>query len=74
MSKKEKLIPKKSPCGRHSPFDGSWWEFDGRGIALARVCQHCCGAVLATFRKEILTPYTATDVDEPIEVDDDHAA
>lgn len=67
-------MAKKSPCGRHDPFDGSWWEFDGRGIALARVCKLCCQRVLATYRAEILVPYTAADVDEAIEADDDHAA
>lgn len=57
-------------CGRHTVGDGSWWEFDGRGIALARVCQRCRDDRLAVFRAVILGGYTQADVDEPIESDD----
>lgn len=45
----------------------SWWEHDGQGIPLARVCERCRKAVLAKFRPEILRHYTQNDVDEPIE-------
>lgn len=48
----------------------SWWEHDARGIPLARVCDKCCDAVLATYRPEILTGYNESDVDEPIEGDE----
>ena len=47
----------------------SWWEHDARGIPLARVCDKCCEAVLATYRPEILSGYSQADVDEPIEDD-----
>jgi len=47
----------------------SWWEHDGQGIPLARVCDKCCEAVLATYRPEILSGYDQNDVDEPIEDD-----
>jgi hypothetical protein len=45
----------------------SWWEYDARGIELARVCDKCVDAKLAKYRPEILTGYTQADVDEPIE-------
>lgn len=57
-------------CGRHAVGDGSGWEFDGRGLALARVCQRCRDDRFANFRSEILGRYTEADVDEPIESDD----
>jgi hypothetical protein len=50
--------------------EDSWWEHDGRGIPLARVCDKCYEAVLATYRPEILTGYNESDVDEPIEGDE----
>jgi hypothetical protein len=48
----------------------SWWEYDGQGIELARVCALCVDTVLAKYRPEILQPYTQADVDEPIEPED----
>jgi len=42
-------------------------EYDGQGIYLCRVCDRCEREKLATFRPEILRPYTQADVDEPIE-------
>lgn len=45
----------------------SWWEYDGQGIPLCRVCDKCEKAALARYRPEILTHYTQADVDEPIE-------
>lgn len=50
--------------------EDSWWEHDARGIPLARVCDKCYEAVLATYRPEILTGYSQADVDEPIEGDE----
>lgn len=41
-------------CTFHTKFDGSWWEFDARGIALARVCVNCRSKKLAKYRPEIL--------------------
>lgn len=50
--------------------DPSWWECDGQGITLARVCAKCRAQKLSGFRPEILRPYTQADVDEPIEPED----
>jgi len=47
----------------------SWWEHDGRGIPLARVCNKCCEAVLAQYDPKILEFYSQSDVDEQIEDD-----
>lgn len=51
----------------HTKGDGSWWEHDAQGIPLCRVCDKCRKAKLARYRPEILTGYTQTDVDEPID-------
>ena len=57
--------------GRHEcDRDNSWWEYDGRGIELCRVCSECVDVKLARYRPEILEYYTQADVDEPIEEDD----
>jgi len=48
----------------------SWWEYDGRGIPLVRVCSDCQERKLKTFRPEILEFYTEDDVDERIEPDE----
>jgi hypothetical protein len=45
----------------------SWWEYDGQGIELAKVCDRCVTFRLAQYRPEILAGYTQADVDEPIE-------
>ena len=50
-------------------YDGSWWENDGRGIPLTRVCGKCRKAKLAKYRPEILNYYTQADCDEQIEED-----
>lgn len=52
-------------CDRHR----SWWEHDYQGIPLARVCEKCRDAKLAGYRPEILTGYSQSDVDEPIDPD-----
>ena len=44
----------------------SWWEYDGQGIPLARVCDKCVDAVLAKYNPLVLGHYTQSDVDEPI--------
>jgi len=51
---------------RHENTD-SWWVNDAQGIPLARVCERCIDAKLATYRPEILSGYSQADVDEPIE-------
>jgi len=56
------------PCGSGKL---SWWEFDGRGIPLTRVCEVCREQKLAKYRPEILNRYyTQADVDERIEEDE----
>lgn len=52
----------------HTKHDGSWWEYDARGIELARVCKVCKPHKLAKYRPDVLTNpnYTA---DEPFEED-----
>ena len=47
----------------------SWWEYDGQGIPLCRVCDTCRTAKLSRYRPEILRHYDQRDVDEPIEPD-----
>jgi len=49
--------------------DASWWEYDGRGIPLCRVCDTCRKVKLSKYRPEILQYYTEQDVDEQIEAD-----
>jgi hypothetical protein len=50
-------------CNRND----SWWEHDGRGIPLCRVCDKCREVKLSKYRPEILEYYTQHDVDEQIE-------
>jgi len=52
---------------KHTKGDGSWWEYDGRGIPLTRVCNRCREARLSRYRPEILAWYSQADVDEQIE-------
>jgi hypothetical protein len=49
------------------PDGYSWPEYDAQRIYLCRVCEVCEEAKLARYRPEILTGYTQSDVDEPIE-------
>lgn len=55
------------PCGSGK---SSWWEKDGIGIPLCRVCDDCRKSKLSKFRPEILVPYTQADVYETIEEED----
>jgi hypothetical protein len=48
----------------------AWWEYDGNGIPLAKVCRKCVDETLAKYKPEILTGYDQSDVDEPIEGDE----
>ena len=54
------------PCPNHTKYDGSWWEFDARGIEIARVCDKCRAQKLAKYRPEVLTD-PGYEADEPIE-------
>lgn len=57
-------------CDEHTKGDGvSWWEYDGRGIPLCRVCEKCVDAKLDRYDPKILSYYTQADVDEQIEED-----
>jgi hypothetical protein len=56
-------------CKMHSRGDGSWWEYDARGIELCRVCDKCKAAKLAGYRHEVLTD-SQYEADEPIEPED----
>ena len=47
----------------------SWWEFDARGIPLARVCSKCRAVALKAYRIEILLNSNYV-CDEPIEAED----
>ena len=48
--------------------DGSWWEYDARGIELARVCDRCKAEKLAPYRREVLTDANYSH-EEPIDDD-----
>lgn len=52
------------PCGSGQD---SWWEHDGRGIPLCRVCPDCEEEKLAQYNPVVLGYYDENDVDEPIE-------
>jgi hypothetical protein len=61
-----------NPNGEHAciggiPAEGSWWEYDARGVPLCRVCDVCRKEKLSHYRPEILRGYTQDDVNEPIE-------
>ena len=56
------------PCSCGSEQD-SWWEYDARGIPLARVCEDCKEKKLSGYRKDVLDNPNY-DADEPIEGDD----
>lgn len=56
----------KCPCGSGRE---SWWEYDARGIPLARVCDKCRKTKLAGYRREVLTNPNY-EADEPIESED----
>ncbi len=45
------------------------WEYDARGIELCKACSKCRKKKLSGYRREILTGYDQSDVDEPIEPD-----
>ena len=47
----------------------TWWEYDGQGIPLAKVCDKCVTEVLSRYNPVILGHYTQADVDEQIEED-----
>lgn len=47
--------------------EDSWWEYDGQGIPLARVCYRCVEHVLSKYNPVVLGHYDQSDVDEPID-------
>lgn len=47
----------------------SWWEYDARGIPLARVCESCKQEKLSKYRKDVLDNPNY-EADEPIEEDE----
>lgn len=55
------------PCNHTK--DTSWWEYDARGIPLARVCNRCVKDRLAGYRPEVLTDANY-DTNEDIDGDD----
>jgi hypothetical protein len=50
----------------HTKGDGSWWEYDARGIPLARVCRECREMKLRRYRPEVLRDPNY-EANEPIE-------
>ena len=48
--------------------EGSWWEYDARGLPLCRVCEKCEEVKLSAYRKDVLTDSNYW-VDEPIDED-----
>lgn len=59
-------MTKYDPCAYHTRDDGSWWEYDARGIEIGRVCDKCRKAKLARYRPEVLTDPNY-ETDEPID-------
>lgn len=53
--------------GRHTKHDGSWWQYDARGIPTGRVCAKCEKARERTYAPAMDPSYTL--VDEPIDED-----
>jgi len=51
----------------HTKDDGSWWEYDARGIPLARVCEKCKKEKLSKYRSEVINNpnYEAMEQIEP---------
>lgn len=52
-------------CGCGSGED-SYWEYDAKGIPLARVCSKCKEKQLKVYRKEVLED-SNYECDEPID-------
>lgn len=46
------IINRPCTCGSNKE---SWWEYDARGIPLARVCEDCKTQRLSKFRPDVLT-------------------
>jgi hypothetical protein len=58
----------KDSCRQHTKNDGSWWEYDARGIPLTRVCEECRAEKLYRVRPEVLTNPNY-EANEPIDED-----
>jgi hypothetical protein len=66
-------MPREHVCvGGAISTNPSWWAKDARGIELCRVCDECEAEKLAGYRREILSGYDQSDVDEPIEEPEDY--
>ena len=61
-------VPEKDKCSCGSGY-GSYWENDGRGIPLCKVCVSCREEKLSKYNPVILGYYDENDVDEQIEDD-----
>lgn len=48
--------------------DEVWWEHDGHGIPLARVCAKCRLEKLSRYRADIHTRYECDEIIEPEDV------
>lgn len=55
----------KDPCAK-GHLGSTWIRYDGRGIPLCKVCEHCEEFKMARYNPIILNYYTQEDVDEPI--------
>ena len=56
-------------CQHHIQGDGSWWEYDGQGITLCRVCSKCKDDKLSKYEPWVLGHYTEQDCECSIEED-----
>jgi len=63
----EERVRVHSRLSAHTKTDGSWWENDGRGIPLFRVCDDCAEARLATVPERVKNWYSQADCDDQIE-------
>lgn len=61
------VMPTHTCVGGKTSSAVSWWERDGQGIPLVRVCERCRKEKLAGFNPVVLRTYNAGDVDEPID-------
>ena len=57
----------KQCCSHRGQY--AWWEYDARGIEIAKVCDKCVKHKLAGYRPEVLTDYNY-ECDEPIEAEE----
>lgn len=58
------LVCSGSKNAPHNKRDGSWWEYDARGIALCRVCDKYRDAKLSRYNPWVLKGYDQAFLDE----------